>query len=312
MLDKFPGFLGYGGIVAIHANWPNYPPGIGWQIALKTLGNFPKGTNFYEIDDIDRCKLLINQNPTGLTDPYDIKYYHVAIWHEDLIELKKRGFINGVIEKSDYEFELIRFENLKKDFGGKLKEDEDGNIIFNVKDDNGQLREMKYNKPEPDEDEEDGLFVFRNCAIIADCINLTKEGIDELIKLSNEIKLTEHLSNLTGPLIAIGRFDTAIREASLLIETTIKHFHNMPLLFGQKLIEFHIQEIIKNNDNFNSAAIKCYRGELRTIFSFIRNDFAHNFRVLTEEQCKVILSRINETLCEFEEVVNAYFKKNNT
>lgn len=54
MLEKFPGLLGYGGIIAIHADWPNYPPGIGWETGLRTLGNFPEGTQFYEIDDIDR------------------------------------------------------------------------------------------------------------------------------------------------------------------------------------------------------------------------------------------------------------------
>jgi hypothetical protein len=47
MLDKFSGFLGYEGIIAIHANWPNYPLGIGWDVALKTLGNFPRNTEFY-------------------------------------------------------------------------------------------------------------------------------------------------------------------------------------------------------------------------------------------------------------------------
>ena len=60
MLDKFPGFLGYGGIIAIHADWPTYPGGIGWEIALRELGYFPKGTNFYQIDDIDKCMLFIN------------------------------------------------------------------------------------------------------------------------------------------------------------------------------------------------------------------------------------------------------------
>jgi len=60
MIDKYTGLLGYGGIIAIHADWPIYPSGIGWEIALRTLGNFPEGTNFYEIDDIDMCKLLIS------------------------------------------------------------------------------------------------------------------------------------------------------------------------------------------------------------------------------------------------------------
>lgn len=309
MLDKFPGFLGYGGIIAIHANWPMYPPGIGWKIALKTFGNFPKGTFFYEVDDIDRCKLLINQDPHKLSDPFDSNYYHIAVWHEDLIELKAKGFIEGVIDKSEYEFEMIRFENFKKEFGNHLKLDEDGNIILYIKDDNGKLRETKYHKPEPDEDKED--FVFRNCAVIPREVSLTENGIKALNNLSKEINLIEELTALTQPLINIKRFDTAVRDASLLVETKIKEFHKRPDLFGQKLVDLHIGEVIKNNNNFNSAAIKCYRGELRTIFKFIRNDFAHNFRVLTEEQCKLILARISDTLSEFDEVINAYFEKNN-
>lgn len=308
MLDKFPGLLGYGGIIAIHANWPMYPSGIGWQIALKTLGSFPRETKFYEISDIDRCKLLINKNPEKLTDPFESTHYHVAVWHEDLIELKKKGLVSGVAEKSEYEFELLRFEKFRTILGGALKEDDNGNIISYIKGSNGQFQEIKYLKPKPDEDDDD--FIFRDCATISESLNLTANGVDELIKLSNEIRFTDELFSLTDPLIKIRRFDTAVRDASLLLETRIKKFHNRPDLYGQRLVEFHLREIIKNNNDFNSAAIKCYRGELRTIFGFIRNDFAHNFRVLTEEQCKAILSRINDALCEFDEVVNAYFKKN--
>jgi hypothetical protein len=310
MLDKFPGSLGYGGIIAIHADWPMYPPGIGWKIALQTLGNFPKGTIFYEVDDIDRCKLLINQEPHKLSDPFDSNHYHIAVWHEDLIELKEKGFIEGVIDKSDYEFEMIRFENLTKKFGGHLKLDEEGNIILYIKEDNGKIREVKYHKPESNVDEED--FALRNCAVIPAGVSLTENGNKELNNVSNEIRLIEELNALTQPLIDIKRFDTAVRDASLLVETKIKEYHKLPGLYGQKLVEFHIGEIIKKNDNFNSAAIKCYRGELRTIFRFIRNDFAHNFRVLTEEQCKLILARISNTLSEFNDVINTYFEKNNT
>lgn len=310
MLDKFPGLLGYGGIIAIHADWPMYPSGIGWQIALRAIGNFPKGAKFYEIDDIDRCKLLINQDPKKLKDPYDFNQYQIAAWHADLIELKGKGLIDGIVEKSDYEFELIRYENFKKDLGENLKLDEEGNIILFIKDENGNYIESKYNKPECDEDEEE--FIFRNCAIIPDTICLTEKGILELVKLSKEIRLTNELNDLVEPLMRIERYDTTIRDASLLIETKIKEYHNKPNLFGQNLVDYHINEVIRNNDDFNSAAIKCYRGELRTIFKFIRNDFAHNFKVLTEEQCLVILSRIDDTLSEFKEVINVYFNKNNT
>ena len=310
MLDKFPGFLGYGEIIAIHADWPIYPSGIGWKIALKTLGNFPNNTIFHEVDDIDRCKLLLTQDPQNLTDPFDSNLYHVAVWHEDLVELKNKGFINGVIEKNDFEFEMMRFEKFKKEFGENLKLDDNDNIILYIKDDNGILKETIYHRPQSYEVEDE--FNYRNCAVIPNGVSLTESGLNELIKLSNEISLYEELKVLTQPLIKIKRFDTAIRDASLLAETKIKEFHMRPELYGQKLVELHIRDVIKNHNSFNSAVIKCYRGELRTIFKFIRNDFAHNFRVMTEEQCKLILARISDTLVEFNEVVNVYFNKNNT
>jgi hypothetical protein len=310
MLDQFPGLLGYGGIIAIHANWPMYPAGIGWKIALRALGNFPKGTKFYEIDDIDRCKLLINQEPNKFKDPFDYNNYQIATWHEDLIELKKKGLIKGIKEKSEYEFEIIRFENFKRTLGDGLKLDQEGNVILYIKDENGDFIESKHYKPECDEDEE--KFAFRNCVIIPETISLTDKGIIELISLSKEISLSNELKNLVEPLMQIRRYDTAIRDASLLLETQIKNYHDKPKLFGQKLVDYHINEVIGNNDDFNSAAIKCYRGELRTIFKFIRNDFAHNFKILTEEQCLVILSRIDDAINEFKEVIDAYFNNNNT
>jgi hypothetical protein len=127
MIDKFPGYLG--GFTAIHADWPNYPSGSGWEIALRTFGYFPKETEFYKIDDIDTVVLFINENPKSLKDCFDYKYYHIAIWHEDLIELKRLGYIEGVNEISEFEFQLLRFENIKKDFGKNPKLDDEGNII---------------------------------------------------------------------------------------------------------------------------------------------------------------------------------------
>jgi hypothetical protein len=224
MIDRFPGFLGYGGIVAIHADWPTYPPGIGWKIALQNLGNFPHETNFYELDDIDKCKLLINQNPKELKNPYNYDNYHLAIWHEDMITLKLKGLINGVLEKSEYEFELYRFENLKKELGANLKEDQEGNIILKLK--GNDSKEAIYYKPryeEEEDDDEDG-YENKTYVIIDKYISLTLKGTDELIKLSHEVNLIEELSVITNPLLNIEKFDTAVREASILIETKIKEF----------------------------------------------------------------------------------------
>lgn len=291
-MNNFPGYLGYGGIIAIHADWPNYPSGIGYEIALKALGNFPSDTRFYVVDDIDTCILFIDKDSKQLKDKFDYKHFHLAIWHEDLIKLNQKGLITGIKEVSEYEYELEKFENLKKQIGENLKLDENDNIILYYKNDNNEYIETKLNKPiNPDED-----FVFNDFVLVEDYIKLTEKGIQELILIANNVEFIDELSNLVTPFIDIKRYDTAIREAALLIESKIKTFENKPDFFGQKLVDYHIKELVKKNNNFNSSFLKVYRGELRTLFKFIRNDFAHNFKVLTIEQANLILSRINEIL----------------
>ncbi|WP_162055897.1 hypothetical protein [Pontibacter pamirensis] len=304
MFDNFPGLLGYSGIIGIHADWPIYPTGAGWKVALKTIGNFPFGTEFYQIDDIDKCKLLLNQNPEQLTDCFDYKHYHSAVWHEDLIELKNKGYIVGVDAVSEFEFDMIKFERFKSELGRNLQEDEEGNIILHSMDEKGKSKELIYYKPlRPSDDDE---WEFNEFAIISNTITLTSKGLTKLSELANDFIYCDEFKDLVEPFIKIRRYDTAVREASLLLETTIKGFHN-ETLFGQQLIDFHIKDLIKQNHGFFSAAIKCYRGELRTIFKFIRNDFAHNFKILSEEQCRLILNRINETYIEFKEVKKVYY-----
>jgi len=303
-LDKFPGLLGYGGIIAIHADWPMYPKGIGWEIALKSMGNFPKGADFYEIDDIDRCKLLINVDPQKIGDPYNYQNYHLAIWHEDLIELKRKGFIDGVYEKNEYEFKVIEFDKFKKSLGSGAEEDENGNLILYYKTEAGDFKEFKYEKPNPNEYEVDD-FNYKNCAYIPQTIKLTDTGINKIKEISQNFTLHPDIEKRVQPLIAIGYYDSVIRETSIMLETKIKEFHSVNF-FGQKLIEHHINFLITKNDNFFSAALKCYKGELRTIFKFIRNDFVHNFQVIDSYQCQMILNRINETYHEFHEVIEVY------
>jgi len=306
MLDRFPGFLGYGGIIAIHADWPMYPSGIGWEVALRALGNFPKDTKFFEVDDIDRCKLLIYRKPKNESDGLESSDYQVCAWHEDLIKLSRLGLISGPSEVTEFEFDLHRFNQLKNVFGAKVELDNFGNLIFYTKDENGKLVQRLYHKPLEQNYEDQGEF--RDLVLIPEYVEITESGYQKLTQLASESKIGEELNGLTAPLISLNRFDTAIREASLLLEINIKKLHNKPSLFGHKLIDHHIKDVIRRNDNFNSASIKCYRGELRTAFKFVRNDFAHNFRVLTLEQCKLILNRINDVLEAFHETVEVFYK----
>jgi hypothetical protein len=115
--SDFPGFLGLTskGIIGIHAKWPMYTDEHGWELALLALGYHPPKTIFYQIDDIDRCILLFAGDISNAKDPFDEKYFHVALWHEDLVELFSLGFVTGITVMTEYEWELNRFNQIPKD-----------------------------------------------------------------------------------------------------------------------------------------------------------------------------------------------------
>ena len=97
-----PGFLEYGGLAieVLHADWPAYPGGHGWRLALRSLLVFPSIVRFLVLGDIDQCLLFVSVGsgsclePTG--DLRDLKWFHVAVCRDDLRELPERGLISGV------------------------------------------------------------------------------------------------------------------------------------------------------------------------------------------------------------------------
>jgi len=97
-LKDSQGFFGITsqGVIAIHADWPIYPEEHGVELALLWLTAFPQETRFKPIDDIDRCILLMaDMKGSNKADTFDKRNLHVAVWHEDLLDLQERGFING-------------------------------------------------------------------------------------------------------------------------------------------------------------------------------------------------------------------------
>jgi len=91
-----PGFMWTNtGFEVLHADWPAYPNGHGYKQVLAALADFPADTNFYPVDNIDRCTLFV-AGKMPKKDPYHKDLYHVAIWDEDLRECASREFIEGV------------------------------------------------------------------------------------------------------------------------------------------------------------------------------------------------------------------------
>ena len=80
-------------------DWPTYPEEHGADVALRSLGLFPEGTTFRQLDDCDRCVLFLAQVPgeTPPSDPMIAPGRHVAVWHEDLQELRAAGLATGLV-----------------------------------------------------------------------------------------------------------------------------------------------------------------------------------------------------------------------
>ncbi len=91
-LFDHPGYLGLTslGVIAIHADWPVYPAEHGSEVALRTLGQFPRDNSLSVVDSIDQCFLLRLDTPRDMKDPF-----YCAIWHKDALELLTAGFIRG-------------------------------------------------------------------------------------------------------------------------------------------------------------------------------------------------------------------------
>lgn len=91
-----PGFMwASGGFEILHADWPAYPRGHGVSVSIRAMTEFPLGTGFFPIDNIDQCTLfVVGVRPE--TDQYGPHHIHVALWDEDLQTCQDSGYIDGV------------------------------------------------------------------------------------------------------------------------------------------------------------------------------------------------------------------------
>jgi len=278
-----PGFMEYDGgrIEVLHADWPVYPAGHGWNLALKSLAVFPSNVRFIQIDDNDQCLLFVAAgsgsclHPMGdLTDP---RWFHVAVWRDDLSELHERGLISGVSEITAYEAALKYYER-NKDLYVEL---------------DGNLRPLNLPHPKFEDDDQDEPKIAQ---VSAEGIAVMNASADILVSLARPlIDLEAEIRRRAEPLLSIPLYDTAIREAGIILETRLREI-TASASFGQALIEEYYKFLCSRYGGKPRAIFKVLRGELRTIFKFIRNDFAHALRDVSNGQCRVLLDRTSSAL----------------
>lgn len=280
---KFPGYFGMTsrGVVAIHADWPAYPIEHGWQIAVLTLGAFPQGTEFKQVDDIDGCSLMLAQGYGDYSDPYDERAFHVAIWHEDLLEACDIGLIEGPERLTEREHEERKREKLRQEImraqekaGHSLVPGDPLDLLGYMKD--GEF--VRFELPPLDSfDGDEEEFVYRSWLGIDSlgCVRLTETGWSSLDELWPSVtSVPECAQSRVEPILQSGHFDTALRELGVIIESRIREIVGSKN-FGQKLIDEFIGHLY-SSDLFLNSDLKVLRANLRTSFKFVRNEFAHN------------------------------------
>lgn len=262
----------------LHADWPVYPAGHGWQIALKSFACFPPNVLFQQIDDMDQCYLFVVLGngpclvPRG--DLYDPKWFHVAVWHEDILQLHRMGLVHGVSVRTKYEAALDQ-HNRYKDY---FVESQDG------------FRKIGLPCPDPNNFEGESPFVELSP------ITLASEADETLLPLAMALdELSSEIGDRVRPLLAIPMYDTAIREASIILESRIREITRTES-YGQMLVDEYYQMLCAGSQGRATASMKVLRGELRTLFKFVRNDFAHSLRQITMARCQILLDRISRVL----------------
>jgi hypothetical protein len=91
--------------------------------------------------------------------------------------------------------------------------------------------------------------------------------------------------------VDLGLYATAVRDACLVLETRLRELSGSNL-YVEKLVEHFISKLLESG-RYIAAQLKILRGELRTIFKFVRDDYAHNLKSITADQCYAILGRIS-------------------
>lgn len=275
----------------ITADWEAYPIGNTEESALENLSWFDPKTKFYKIDDICEAILFVTTNPSWIeknnknkknpkdkNTPFDSEYLHISLWHKNLLELNELGYIEGVKPMTDYEYNLVRWNNIVQAMNIKI--DDEG--YFNYP--NG---DRIMGMPQPSKDwYDDTDHVWANMP--NGYITLTQRGIDKINEPINDYKINEEIYNRVKPLLDIKYYDSAVRESSIMLEVKLKNLNNTNL-FGKNLVDFHYKRLTTKLKG-STAYYKYYRSLLMCSVNFIRNEYAHNFPITSENRAKRLIT----------------------
>ena len=268
----------------LHANWPAYPQGDDFFASLLQMTALPARTKFIVIDDIDLCLLLMADVSCAKPDkPFEHQNFHVAVWHDDLVEMNSRSLVDGIQPTTHRDWLQQRWNRM-------ISQVPKGRAL-GFKDSGGKFVPLK--KPKFDDyDYDDDLDHAEVFVSHDDWIQVTDKGRDFLISIikTTNINFGQDIGNRVAHLFVLGYYDTCIREACIQLEHEIRNFTGS-VTRGDKLIEVFVRKI-SNERNYLESKIWTFQQELRSVFKFIRNEYMHNLLESDEASAYAILFRI--------------------
>lgn len=286
--SKFLEEVSKGGI-PIHANWEIYPTEHGWEEALGSFGQFPQDSTFTLKSDVDRC-FLFQLDFSKINGSFAKKcVFYVSVWHEDVIKLLDAGYITGASKITERERER-RWQEYLKNFCP------DGEYFYTQFPDGTQTRTKFPDLENYDDDDETWAVISESGLVVMEA---GFKALHELMGRDRENLQSDILSRVK-PIVDIGLYDTAIREACLILENRLRELTSSDL-YVENLVKHFISKL-KESGKYFFADLMVLDGQLRSVFKFVRNDYMHNLKNISEEQCYAILGRLSVILRSLEDI----------
>ena len=307
-LLEHPGYLGHftgsgSFVVLIHADWPAYPAPAGGTGALLDLGQFPAGTTFKPIDDIDECVLFVAVDSAHDGALWSEGAFHIAIWHSDLLELSAQGWLAGVRAVSQREWELARRDELRDHIrataarSGDVFDSDPLDMLFFEKSP-GEFVPVTL-PPLSDDDEDDcaGSFLNRPKFDPATPVALTQQGLTQLDDQQAAQALPDALARAAA-LLDLGFNDSAVREAAVVLETALRQTTGSRR-YGQRLVDDFLATLA--DAGAVNSFLKGTETAMRTAFKFVRNEFAHSLVDVSPGRARALVVRFADLLLAVEQ-----------
>ncbi|MGE3413420.1 MAG: hypothetical protein AB7L91_14455 [Dehalococcoidia bacterium] len=295
---EHPGSLGWvsdGVWEAIHADWPAYPGDRSWELALLRFGDFPSDAVFTCLSVIDQCALFVAGVSIKDPDLFSDRHMHVAVRLEELLELDDRNLVTGVeIDNSLSPDQIL----LKRVLGPSEWESvRSGQIVLGYEVD-GEFARLQL--PD-DEESSDGWDLDeshpaprspeRTAMYPGTIVRLTAEATAEVERIARlTLDLPTGLESRLAVQLNAGLFDSAIRDLGAALEMRMRRYTGSSG-YGSALVEKYVSALLASGD-FLPARVKSLRQELRAIFKFVRNEFAHQLVEVTPSRGHALVARM--------------------